>query len=336
MSWFDEVLYRGGATFARLLPQAVGTGLTSAISSSAVRVLPERRFVIERRLRRVCGSRLADEELAQLVRASFRSYARYWYESARICNYTDAQMQNSFTVEGFEYVQAALDTGIAPILALPHLGGWELAGAWMARIAGYPVMSVVEPPNNQRLFAWMLAQRQHLGIEVVPLGANAAAKLIKSLRNQQVVCLLADRQVGQGGVEVEFFGEKTLLPAGPAFIALRTGAPLLPVAVYQQGGQQQHFGHLVARRKGFAVKKAPPQHTGVVLPPLTVERRGRLRADVVRVTQDLALHLEQLIRAAPEQWHLAQPNWPSDHEALLKFRQKKRFAKKAVSNCSSR
>ena len=104
---------------------------------------------------------------------------------------------------------------------------------------------------------------------------------------------LCDRDLHGDGVPVEFFGEETTLPAGPVTLALRTGAPLLPTAVYFQGSE----GHL-----------------GVIRPPLALERQGRLRADVARGTQQLAGALEELIRAAPEQWHLMQPNWPSDSE----------------------
>ena len=106
------------------------------------------------------------------------------------------------------------------------------------------------------------------------------------------MCLLCDRDLVGDGIEVEFFGERTTLPAGPATLALRTGAPLLPAAVYfgPQGG-----------------------HHAKVMPPVAAQREGRLRDDVERVTQDLAHRFEELIRAAPEQWHLLQPNWPSDH-----------------------
>ena len=105
------------------------------------------------------------------------------------------------------------------------------------------------------------------------------------------MCLLCDRDIEGDGVEVEFFGERTTLPGGPATLALRTGATLLPVAVYFRPGRD---------------------HLGVVRPPVPVEREGRLRDDIARITQVLARELEALIRAAPEQWHLLQPNWPSD------------------------
>ena len=297
----DVVLYRSGAALARWLPQSVGAALTRVISRTACRLLPERRFITERRLQRVCGPELQGEALARAVQASFESYARYWFDGARLGDLDDAEVEAGFSHEGYHFIQDAIGTGTAPILALPHLGGWEWAGTWMARIPGYPVISVVEPLKPARLFDWMVEERRRMGSDIVALGPDAVSVLIKSLRSGQVVCLLADRQVGRGGVEVEFFGERTLLPGGPATLALRTGAAILPAAVYQDGSN----------------------HRAVVLPPVSAERQGRLREDVTRVTQDLASALERLIRAAPEQWHLMQPNWPSDEDALRSFRRQR-------------
>jgi KDO2-lipid IV(A) lauroyltransferase len=116
--------------------------------------------------------------------------------------------------------------------------------------------------------------------------------VLDALNQNHLLVLLSDRDIGGGGVEVEFFGERTTLPAGPATLALRTGAPLFASAVYAEGHSRR----------------------GVVRPALDTSRRGPLRDDVQRVTQDLARELEGLIRLAPEQWHLLQPNWPSDRE----------------------
>ncbi|MCY3967591.1 MAG: hypothetical protein OXF21_03355, partial [bacterium] len=113
----------------------------------------------------------------------------------------------------------------------------------------------------------------------------------------------------------------TLLPAGPAAIALRTGAALLPTAVYQHPSHPQ-TQHRAGRYS--STRHRARGHRAVVLPPVAVQREGRLRADVARVTQDLARCLEQLILVAPEQWHLMQPNWPSDHQAVEQFRKQRR------------
>jgi KDO2-lipid IV(A) lauroyltransferase len=131
-------------------------------------------------------------------------------------------------------------------------------------------------------------------MEVVPLGAQAGPAVLRALRANRIVCLLSDRDLAGDGVSVELFGERTTMPGGPATLALRTGAPLVPAGVYfrPRGG-----------------------HFAKIGPPLSVQREGRLRDDVARVTQDLAHRFEELIRMAPEQWHLMQPNWPSDHVA---------------------
>jgi KDO2-lipid IV(A) lauroyltransferase len=154
------------------------------------------------------------------------------------------------------------------------------------------VTVVVEPLEPPELFEWFADLRQQFGFTIVPLGPDAGAAVMRALKNNDVVCLLCDRDVAGGGVEVEFFGERTALPGGPATLALRTGAPLLPAAVFDRPGGK---------------------HRGLIHPPLDTARTGRLRDDVARVTQALAHELEELIRAAPEQWHLLQPNWPSDH-----------------------
>ena len=179
----DVVLYRSGAALARRLPQPVGAALTRAISRSAYRLLPERRFITERRLQRVCGPEMQGEALAQAVRASFESYARYWFDGARLGDLDDAEVEAGFSHQGFNHIQEAIDSGTAPILALPHLGGWEWAGTWMARIPGYPVISVVEPLKPARLFDWMVEERRRMGIDIVALGPDAVSVLIKSLRS---------------------------------------------------------------------------------------------------------------------------------------------------------
>jgi KDO2-lipid IV(A) lauroyltransferase len=159
---------------------------------------------------------------------------------------------------------------------------------------GHALLAVVEPVEPPELFDWFAAVREHLGLEIVPLGEGVASAVLRALRDNRAVCLLSDRDLTGDGVAVEFFGERTTLPAGPATLALRTGAALLPVAVYFGPGRMHH---------------------GVVRPPITVERRGRLRDDIARITSALAGELESLIRAAPDQWHLLQPNWPSDRPA---------------------
>ena len=127
--------------------------------------------------------------------------------------------------------------------------------------------AVVERLEPEQLFEWFVAQRAAMGLTAVPLGDGSSSALLRALKANKVAGLVSDRDMVGNGVEVEFFGERTTLPAGAATLALRTGAPLLPVVVYSGPGNW---------------------HTGVVHPPLDTTRRGRMREDIARVTQDLA------------------------------------------------
>jgi KDO2-lipid IV(A) lauroyltransferase len=130
-------------------------------------------------------------------------------------------------------------------------------------------------------------------MEVVFLGPDSVLSLVKALRAGHVVCLVSERDLTGDGVAVELFGHPTTMPAGPAVLALRTGAPIVPVGNYFRPDGRQHIE---------------------IQAPVPVERRGRLRDDVQRITQDVAHRFEDLISAAPEQWLMMQPMWPSDAE----------------------
>jgi phosphatidylinositol dimannoside acyltransferase len=282
--------YRTASLIARMLPGFVASELASPIGFGANVASRPRRAMIERHLRRV-NPGWSRWRLRAAVQDAFESYARYWVESFRLPSLSADTVEAGWDIDGFEHITAARQQGRGAILALPHLGGWEWAGRWLAD-RGQPVTVVVERIEPPELFDWFAELRAKLGMTVVALGANAGRATLQALNRNEIVCLLCDRNLGAGGVEVEFFGERTTLPAGPATLALRTGAPILPVGVY--------------------FTSRPDGHFALVRPPLSVERRGPLRDDVARVTQYLAQELEYLIRRAPEQWHLFQPNWPSD------------------------
>lgn len=285
--------YRLGALAARAVPGFATAAFSGPVGLGAATISPERRAMVARHLRRADPS-LRGLALRRAVQESFDSYARYYLESFRLPNLSAATVEAGIVTEGYrEHVLPGLEAGRGVILALPHLGGWEWAGRWLAD-QGHPVTAVVERIEPPELFEWFADLRAELGMTVVPLDGGAAKALLGALQRNEVVCLLCDRDLQRNGVEVEFFGERTTLPAGPALLGLRTGAPVLPTAVY------------FSRRTGN-------HHFGWVRAPLDTTRSDAgLREDVARVTQDLAHELEVLIRRAPAQWHLQQPNWPSD------------------------
>lgn len=248
--------------------------------------------MVARHLQRVCGRSLAPRELSRMVDAAFASYGRYWAESLRLPSVSQKTVLRDMAYEGYEHIHGGREAGRGTILALPHLGGWEWAGTQLA-LVGHPISVVVERLEPPSLFDWFVRLRARLGMNVIPVGPSAVAQCTRALRSNHLLCLLCDRVVGgTAGVEVEFFGERTQLPAGPLTLSLRTGATLLPCAVYFDTGGSPHLG--------------------AVSPPLRVDRTGSLREDVQAGTRMLAEEMERFIRRAPTQWHLMQPNWPSD------------------------
>ncbi len=247
--------------------------------------------MVERHMRRV-DPQANDAEIRKMARDVFQSYAHYYLESFRLPSRTADKVAATTTIDGYtENLLPALDKGNGAIFALPHLGGWEWMGRW-AVDTGIKMTVVVEAIQPPALFEWFADLRRKFGMTVIPLGPSAGTQVLRALRNNEVVCLLSDRDLTGGGIPVQFFGETTTLPAGPATLALRTGAALLPTAAF-----------FTDRNLG---------HHGIIGAPMECERQGRLRHDVSRITQSLAHELEALIRKAPSQWHLLQPNWPSD------------------------
>lgn len=285
-------LFRLGAAAGKVVPDVPARLIADGIGG-LISVPPgERKRLVGLHQQRAAAQPLTERQVAEATRDTFRSCARYWADAFRLPSMSTAQVAAGFSAEGIEQIERSLADGIGPILALPHLGGWEWAAAYLTRVRKWPVAAVVERLDSPELFEWFVQFRESLGIRVIPLDERALGACSKAVANGEVLCLLCDRDIGGSGIPVEFFGEETTLPPGPAAISIRSGAPLLPTVAYYDG---------------YRVR-------GLVTQAIDTERQGRLRDDVARVTQSLALRLEELIRIAPTQWHLMQPNWPSDHK----------------------
>jgi len=283
--------YRLGSLLAKAVPGTLSGPMGSLLGAPASFGMRDRRLMVERHMRRV-RPKASTWEIRRLTQQVFESYARYYLESFRLTSLSNRQVADVFSVTGYdEHLIPALERGSGAILSLPHLGGWEWAGRWAAD-RGHRLAVVVEPLQPPELFEWFVALRQKFGMKVIPLGPEAGASCLAALRNNEILCLLSDRDLTGRGVPVNFFNEPTTLPGGPATLALRTGATLLPTAVY------------------FSDRSTG--HSAIIRPPINCDRQASLRDDVHRITQVMADELEFLIRRAPEQWHLMQPNWPSD------------------------
>jgi phosphatidylinositol dimannoside acyltransferase len=283
--------YKAAATITRYLPAAVADAVASTLGVGSAQLMRQRRAVVVRNLTRIDPT-LRGARLERAVRNTFESYALYWVESFRLPYLSRKEVAAGFRAPHYHRITDALELGNGCILALPHLGGWEWAGRWMVD-QGHALTVVVEPVDPPELFEFMVGLRRSLGMNVIGLGTGAGSAVVKALQANHVVCLVTDRDILGGGIDVEFFGEKTTMPAGPATMSFRTGAPILPVGVYYTRQRNRRVADV--RIAVPAERKAP-----------------KLRDDIARVTQDLTWELEGLIRRAPDQWHMMQPNWPAD------------------------
>ena len=291
--------YRGLGTAMGQLPETVAQGVAAVVARAmSLRQGPGTPLAMNlRHMTRVLSSECAPgitpdpALLRRWSRRTFVEYSRYWADGARLPFVSPEAIRSQFWLShGEDHLRAASATGRGVIMALPHVGSWEWGGAWLA-LEDMPMTAVVERLEPEELFEWFIAQRAAMGLTAIPLGEGSGPAMLRALKEGKVTGLVSDRDLTGGGVEVTFFGERTTLPGGAATMALRTGALLLPAVVYSGPGNW---------------------HTGVVHPPLDTTRRGSLRQDVTRLTQELATIFEDYIRAQPEQWHLYQANWPSD------------------------
>jgi len=292
-----QVVFRTYTTLGRCiaaLPEPVALGLGDVVGDVLYRVRHEHRDMVRSNLRRVLGSSGGDAELLdRWARRSFRAYARYWVEGARLPTTSRDEVVQHMFVDGLHHLHTGAAAGKGTILALPHIGSWEYGGAFLAT-QDLPMTAVAERIEPPALFDYFVEQRAAMGLTIVPLDRHSGGTLLSTLRGGGLVGLLCDRDIEGTGIDVEFFGERTTMPGGAATLALRTGATLCTGAVYSGPGRD---------------------HRAIVEPPLDTTRTGSLRADVARVTQDIATRLEGLIRRAPEQWHVFQPLWLVDRPA---------------------
>jgi phosphatidylinositol dimannoside acyltransferase len=214
---------------------------------------------------------------------AFHNYGRMIADFTRIPALDSEEVSQLMTYSGTEHIDAALEEGRGAILALPHMGSWDVAGT-AAGVLGYDIHAVAETfPGS--LNDAVVEGREHLGLKVIPLGRAAVPRLIEILQQNKVAALLTDIAHGRG-VEVEMFERRVELAAGPASLALRTGAALLPVAVWATG---------------------PSRYHGHVEPELVPVITGNRKHDIKVLSQRLAHIFERLIRAHPDNWYAFKP-----------------------------
>jgi KDO2-lipid IV(A) lauroyltransferase len=230
-----------------------------------------------------------------MVRKAFHSYARYWLETFRLARYGEDDLEEMVEAVGFDLIAKALRHGRGMVAITAHFGFYDLGLAWVGA-HGYRVSTVAEVLKPRALFEWFAGERESRGWYVIPASPGSAAlrRLLGTLRRGEIICLVGDRDLSRRGVSVCLFGEETTMPAGPSLMLAKTGAPLLLAGIHQIG----------------------PRRYRLEFNELAYERTGDETVDIPVIAQRIADAVEELVRRAPEQWHLFSTNWPSDEPHL--------------------
>lgn len=288
-----DLAYAAGWAMLRRSPDRVGRALFRQLADRSWRAHDEGTRGLERNLRRLLGSGGTDAQLRALSKAGMRSYMRYFYEMFRLPAMGREYVLSHTRATGVDVLQEHVRAGRGVVAALPHMGNWDHAGAWIT-MQGTPLTTVAQRLDPESLFRRFTAYRESLGMEVLPLtgGSGTVGTLSRRLREGGLVCLLADRDINGTGLEVDFFGEKARMPSGPAALALNTGAALMPVSLWYDGPYWNIRVH----------EEIP------VAPGLS--RTHRIHG----TTQALARVFEGAIAEHPEDWHMLQTVFSADHD----------------------
>ncbi|MGW7100589.1 phosphatidylinositol mannoside acyltransferase [Streptomyces sp. NPDC054838] len=286
-------LYGLGWAAVKRLPEPAAVALGRRIADVAWKRRGKSVLRLESNLARVVPD-AGPERLRELSHAGMRSYMRYWMESFRLPTMDPRRFSSDVEMKDDHLLREALASGRGVVVALPHLANWDLAGAWAIGHIGVPFTTVAERLKPETLYDRFVAYRESLGMEVLPHSGGAAfGTLARRLRSGGLVCLVADRDLSASGVEVDFFGSKTRMPAGPALLAQQTGAVLLPATLY--------YGD-------------SPKMYGRIHPEVEVPKTGTRTEKTATMTQAVADAFAGGIAAHPEDWHMLQRLWLDDLE----------------------
>jgi len=288
-----DLAYAAGWGLVKGMPAGAAAALFRAGADRAARKGGPGTQRLARNLRRVVGPDMPEAEFELLVRDGLRSYARYWMEAFRLPKLSRHDLLKGFVMDNEHLLGQSVETGTGCVVALPHAGNFDFAGAWVGA-NGWPMTTVAERLKPERLYKRFLAYRESLGMEILPATGGKRPPLdvlLERVQEGRIVPLLADRDLSRRGIDVQFFGARTRMPAGPAVLALRTGAPLYVVSLWYEG----------------------PTARGRVHDPLPLPTEGPLDERVKAVTQAVADHLAVGIAEHPADWHMLQKLW-LDHQ----------------------
>ena len=281
-----------GSALARRVPTRASYAVASFIGDLVFLTWSEKRNNAIANMRRILGPGASESRARRTAQLSYRNYLKYTVDFLRFPSLSAKQIRDAVDVVGLDHLNRALAEGKGVIFVGVHFGHFDWGAATLA-VFGYPVHAVVDTFRPAKLNDLIQRHRIEKGLKVIPL-EGAARGVLRALKNKEILGLLVDKPMPGEGVRVNFFGAPIEVPAGAATLALKTGAPIIA-------------GHIVR-------EDDRGKFSGIIYPPLQVERSGDLRHDVVVLTQRMMDLLGEMIQQHPEQWYMFRRMW--DAEAL--------------------
>jgi phosphatidylinositol dimannoside acyltransferase len=277
-------LYFAGWRLVRWLPESTAYTLAYRVSDFLVKRNGKSVQRLRSNLSRTQPG-MTSLDLDLLVIEAMRSYMRYWCDTFRLPDWSKERIIKTTSVTNEHLLTDAIAAGTGVIVAVPHAGNWDHAGAYFCA-KGIRLVTVAERLKPEKLFLKFLAYRQAMGMEVLPLDGRVLSTLEERLNEGALVALVSDRDLSRSGIEVDFFGGTARMPAGPALLALRTNAPLITAFVsYTESGVHIEFRNVILPSSGDESSK------------------------VKEIVQMTAQYFEDGISQSPEDWHMLQRIW---------------------------
>lgn len=284
MDNFSAYAYFAGWRIVRWLPEHTAYRLAYAVADFLTKRNGKSVLRLRSNLRRAQPN-ITALDLDLLVFNAMRSYMRYWCDTFRFPDWSPERVRETVTVTNEHLLLDAITAKTGVIVALPHAGNWDHAGAYFCA-KGINLVTVAEHLKPEKLFLKFLGYRQAMGMEVLPLDGRVLGVLAQRLRQGALVALVADRDLSRSGIAVNFFGGPSRMPAGPALLALKTDAPLITAYVsYTETGIHIDFNEVSLATSGSEKEK------------------------VSQIVQKMAQQFEAGISAHPHDWHMLQRIW---------------------------
>jgi KDO2-lipid IV(A) lauroyltransferase len=278
---------RSAIAATSLVPAAVGLRLGAALGELVFRAVRLRRSVVEENLAATLGQFADARTLSRLAREIYRQLGMTLIEYGRVRRMSPAHIERMASVQGFDHLVASREAGRGTILLTGHFGNWELLGAVVA-LRGHPVRFVAKPQRNPLVDRFLQQTRAHLATGVVMTGGPGVREILRALRRNELIGMLADQDAGPGGLFLDVLGRTASVQTGPALFAVRSGAPIVPCYIVRRDDGR----HDVSFEEALVADPSAPEED-----------------EVERLTRACAASLERRIMRHPANWYWVHRRW---------------------------